>query len=83
MSFICGICRKPAPAGTRCTLIKTAIKQVVHPFRGAAQKAKAEDGKTMFIADEGGRGTQTVKEVKACVNCAPSAEASVPATAGT
>lgn len=78
MSFICGVCRKSAPAGTRCTLVKVQEKDVVHPFRSHAHKSKREDGKVEYYADEGGRGKQTVKEIRACVNCAPAAEAVAP-----
>lgn len=69
MSFICGKCRKPAPAGTRCTLVKVQTKEVTHPFRGYAQKTKDEMGRVQFVPDEGGKGVQTVKEIKVCVNC--------------
>jgi hypothetical protein len=73
MSFTCGVCGKTAPTGTRCTLIPVKKKEIQHPYRGGAHKAKREDGKWEFFPDEGGRGIQTAKEVKACINCAPSA----------
>ncbi len=80
MSFICSFCGKVAPAGTRCTMVQLAKTEIFHPFRGYAKKMKQEDGKVGFVADEGGRGTQTVKEAKACVNCAPSAKVITPKT---
>ena len=52
-------------------MVPVQKKEIVHPFRNAAGKVKLEDGKWAYLADEGGRGTQTAKEIKACVNCAP------------
>ena len=71
MSFRCEVCGKIAPVGTRCTMIPVQKREIIHPFRDGAGKVKREDGKWEYLADEGGRGSQTAKEIKACVICAP------------
>ena len=75
MSFICDVCGKSAPEGTRCTLVPIKKREHIHPYRHAAKIVKREDGKKDFAPDEGGKGVQTKKEVKACISCVPRAQA--------
>jgi hypothetical protein len=57
-------------------LIRVKEKEINHPFRPSAQKRKGEDGKTEYVADEGGKGVQTVREIKVCINCSGTAKSS-------
>lgn len=72
MSFICGVCGKSAPVGTKCKTIPIERKEFQHPYRNSVHVIKHEDGKKEYNPDVGGKGVQTVREVKACIKCADS-----------
>ena len=64
MAFRCGFCNKAQEAGTSPTMVVTETRAKNYPER---RKQTSTGNK---LIDKGGRGSEIVKEVRACPTCA-------------
>lgn len=62
MSYQCEKCKSTPPSGTPSVRVVVETREVEHPFRPRANR----DGND----DMGGRGTQIVREMVVCPDCA-------------
>jgi hypothetical protein len=69
--YRCEVCDRVVPANTPCNLIVLETRVVEYPKREDAHWQPPDaGGKGKWIDDPGGRGTQIVRELRACPTCA-------------
>jgi hypothetical protein len=69
--FLCEVCGSVAPPRTRCNRIVVETRAVKHPKRAEVHwHPPRAGGKGKWVDDPGGEGTQTVRELRACEQCA-------------
>jgi hypothetical protein len=74
--FVCEVCGSVAPPRTRSHRIVVETRATVHPPRSDAHwHPPRAGGKGKWVDDPGGRGTQIVRELRACESCATKAPA--------
>ena len=69
MSFRCEDCHEVQPPGTRRYTVVVETREKVYPYRRAANLVKVN--REVFTRDDrGGKGYETVREVRVCGRCA-------------
>jgi len=74
--FRCEVCDSVAPARTRCHRIVVETRATEYPARPDAHwHPPRAGGKGKWVDDPGGRGSEIVRELRACELCAAKAAA--------
>ena len=76
--FQCDVCGSVAPPNTRCNRLVVETRAADYPRRDRGYRKprkRLRQGKDKWIPDPGGRGTQIVREIRACDVCAAKATA--------
>jgi len=69
--FVCDVCGSVALPGTPSHRIVVETREVDHPPRpDAHRRPRPPGGKIKWLDDPGGRGSQIVRELRACEPCA-------------
>ena len=76
--FRCDVCGSVAPPNTRCNRLVVETRPVDYSACERAYckpRPRRRNGKDKWIADPGGSGTEIVREIRACEQCAAKAMA--------
>jgi hypothetical protein len=69
--YRCEVCDRVVESGVACTRIVVETRPVEYPLRERVHYRPPKDGKkARWDPDPGGRGTETVRELAACPECA-------------
>jgi len=69
--YRCDVCDRVVPANTPCTRIVVETRAVEYPEREDAHwTPPSAGGKGKWIDDPGGSGTEIVRELRVCPDCA-------------